>query len=80
EVKTLGWRKTGVIARVLDATNYTYWINEARQESLPVLEEKVKAAKGGNEESETPIKMSLQFTEEENSIIETALEHAMQGD
>lgn len=77
DVEEIGWRKTGVICRVLDANNYKEWLKEAEQDSLPVLEEKVKAALDGKKESETPVKLNLQLQEEENSIVETALEKAM---
>ena len=79
-VEEIGWRKLGTISTVLDSNNYTEWLDEARNNPLPVLEEQVKAAKEGREEAETPVKMSLQLTEEENSITASAIEQAMNFD
>ena len=79
-VEEIGWRKLGTISPVLDSTNYTEMLEEARENSLPVLEEKVKAMKQGREEDESPVRLTLQLKEKENSIVETALEQAMQDD
>lgn len=75
-LKGIGWRKTAVVVPQLTQDNYTELLNEARVSSLPVLNEKVKALKQGKEEpGNPPIKITVFLSEDEHSILSSAIEH-----
>ena len=73
---SIGWRKVGVIAPHMTEDNCNELLDQARVDSLPVLQEKVKALKQGKEEpGDPPIKVTLQLSEDEYSILSSAIEH-----
>jgi hypothetical protein len=77
DIKGVGWRKTAVIAPVLNSENKAKWIEEAKTTPLAYLSEKVKAEKQGKEPSDTPpIRLTIQIDEDENTIIQSAIEFA----
>jgi hypothetical protein len=77
DIKGVGWRKTAVIAPVLNSENKQKWIEEAKTTPLAYLSEKVKAEKQGKEPSDTPpIRLTIQIDEDENTIIQAAIDYA----
>lgn len=77
DIKGVGWRKTAVIAPVLNSENKEKWIEEAKTTPLAYLSEKVKAEKQGKEPSDTPpIRITIQLTEDENTILQSAIDYA----
>lgn len=77
DVSEVGWRKMAAISPVLNSENNQKWIDEAKTTTLTYLSEKVKAEKENREPSENPpIKMTIQVDEDENTIIQTAIEFA----
>ncbi|NCD35457.1 MAG: hypothetical protein EOL87_18900 [Spartobacteria bacterium] len=77
DVREVGWRKMGTLSPVLTQDNYMDLVEEAKETSLPKLSEKVKATKEGKETPDDPrVKLSLQFDEDENSIVMAAIEYA----
>jgi len=77
DVKEVGWRKTAAIEPILTRENATQWIEEAKSTPLAHLSEKVKATKQGREVSEDPpIRITLQLDQDENTIVQAAIEHA----
>jgi len=77
EVREIGWRKTATISPILDYANKDRWIEEAKTTNLNHLAEKVKAERKGNDEPvEAPIKMTLQLDQDEQTIVQAALDYA----
>lgn len=77
DIKEVGWRKTAVIAPVLNQDNHEKWIEEAKTTPLAHLSEKVKAEKHGKEISdEPPIRMTIQLDQDEQTIVQAALDCA----
>lgn len=77
EIKEVGWRKMAVVGPILNSENKQKWIEEAKQTPLAYLSEKVKAEKQGKEPSDKPpIRMTIQIDEDENTIIQTAIDFA----
>ena len=77
DVQEVGWRKTAVIAPLLTHDNAQKWIEEAKVTPLAHLSEKVKASKQGREISdEPPIRMTIQLDQDENTIVQAAIEYA----
>jgi len=76
DIKGVGWRKTAVIAPILNSENKEKWIEEAKGTPLAHLSEKVKAERHGREPSDTPpIRMTIQIDEDEQTIINSAIEY-----
>lgn len=77
DIKEVGWRKTAAISSVLNSENKEKWIEEAKTTPLAYLSEKVKAERQGREEpEEAPIRITIQVDQDENTIIQSALDHA----
>jgi cell division septum initiation protein DivIVA len=77
DIKEVGWRKTAAISPVLTYDNKDKWIAEAKDTPLAYLSEKVKAEKRGKESpKEAPIRITIQIDQDENTIIQSALEYA----
>jgi hypothetical protein len=77
DIKGVGWRKTAVIAPVLNSENKAKWIEEAKTTPLAYLSEKVKAEKQGREPSDTPpARMTFQMDADEQSIVNSAIDFA----
>ncbi|MBC8554980.1 MAG: hypothetical protein H8D23_35655 [Candidatus Brocadiales bacterium] len=77
DIKEVGWRKTAAISSVLNSENKDKWIEEAKNTPLAYLSEKVRAEKQGREEpNEAPIRITLQVDQDENTIIQSAIEYA----
>jgi len=77
DIKEVGWRKSAVIAPILNSENKEQWITEAKELSLAHLSERVKASKQGREPSDKPpVRMTIQIDEDEQSIINSAIEYA----
>ena len=77
DVQEVGWRKTAAIASILNKDNAQQWIKEAKETPLAHLSEKVKALKQGREISEEPpIRMTIQLDQDENTIVQAALDFA----
>ena len=76
DIKGVGWRKTAVIAPILNSENKEKWIEEAKGTPLAHLSEKVKAERHGREPSATPpVRMTIQIDEDEQTIINSAIEY-----
>ena len=77
DIKGVGWRKTAVIAQILNSENKEKWIEEAKNTTLVYLTEKVKAEKQGRATpKEAPIRLTIQVDQDENTIIQAAIDHA----
>ncbi|WP_029689431.1 hypothetical protein [Thermoanaerobacter sp. A7A] len=77
DVKDIGWRKLATIYSILTQDNFKHWINLAHECSLKELSEHVKAYKEGSFAPKEPkTRMYFQFSEEELSIVQSALEEA----
>ncbi len=77
EIQEVGWRKMAVVGPILNSENKQKWIEEAKTTPLAYLSEKVKAEKQGKEPSDTPpIRLTIQIDEDENTIIQSAIEYA----
>lgn len=79
EISGIGWRKLGAVYPIMDSDNYEELLEIAQNKSLPEVTEEVKARKEGKTTSEEVKKnLSFKLTEEEHSIVEAALEKAME--
>lgn len=77
DIQEVGWRKSAVIAPILNSENKEKWIEEAKELPLAHLSEKVKASKQGREPSDNPpIRMTIQIDADEQSIINSAIDYA----
>ena len=77
EIKEVGWRKMAVVGPILNSENKEKWIEEAKQTPLAHLSERVKAERHGREPSDTPpIRITIQLTEDENTILQSAIDLA----
>jgi len=77
DVREVGWRKMASIAPILNSDNHEELILDAKNLTLPALSEKVKAKKQGKEETDSPlVRMTVQMSEDENTIVQAAIEYA----
>lgn len=76
DVREVGWRKMGTISPVLTHENHEKLIEEAKTTPLPQLSEQVKAQKNGTAPESPYLKLSLQLDEDQNSIVQAAIEYA----
>lgn len=80
EVRSVGWRKMATIAPILTTENYKEWVEEAKNCTQRELSPKVQAERNSKEETEPPVRITVHISEEENSIVQSAVEHARKND